>query len=330
MRRLALALERAWSRPPRLLWLLWPLELLFVFVTALRRGLYRRGILASGHPGVPVIVVGNLTVGGTGKTPVVMALARALADAGERVAVVSRGYGGRHRSARAVAADSDPAEVGDEALLMARSLPVPVFVGRDRLAAAGLARDAGASVIVCDDGLQHYRLRRDIEVLTMDARHGLGNGHRLPVGPLRERPERAREVDFLLERDGGDPVTALRFRPGRWRRLDDTETRPADAPGFGPRVHALAAIARPERFFATLRTLGLEPVEHALRDHEAIDAALLGRLADLPLVMTTKDAVKCAPGAHDNAWKLEMDVEFPAAFVPAVIDRIVEIRGGQR
>lgn len=325
---LSLALERAWYRPPRLLWLLFPLELLFIAVTALRRALYRNALISSAHPGVPVIVVGNITVGGTGKTPVVIALARALAGAGERVAVVSRGYGGRSRKPRAVAVDSDPREVGDEAVLIARSAGVPVYVGVDRLAAARTARDGGATLIVCDDGLQHYRLRRDLEIVTMDAQQGVGNGHRLPVGPLREAPVRLAEADFVLRRGGGEPGSGVCFRPIAWRRLDGGERRRVDAAGFGPRVHAVAAIARPARFFATLRSLGLDPVEHPLRDHEVIDESLLSRLADLPLVMTAKDAVKCAPGAHGNAWVLEMDIEFPAGFVNAVCERLARSRGG--
>ena len=312
------AVERAWQRPPRLLWLLWPLELFFRSVTALRRFLYASGLLPSGHPGVPVIVVGNISAGGTGKTPVVIELARLLAERGRAPAIVSRGYGGSATEARRVQAGDPAALVGDEALLMAHSSGVPVYVGRDRLAAAELAKSEGAGLVVCDDGLQHYRLRRDLEVVTIDADQGFGNGHLLPLGPLREPRERLASVDYVLHRNGQDVRTAFRFSPERFRRLGGGDIRPAHEPGFGPAVHAVAAIARPSRFFATLRGLGLEPEEHPLPDHAVPDEALLGRLDERPLVMTAKDAVKCDAQRHGDSWVLEMGVTFPAGFIDDV------------
>ncbi|MEE4278197.1 MAG: tetraacyldisaccharide 4'-kinase [Halieaceae bacterium] len=319
--RFALALERAWHRPPRWLWLLYPLELAYAAVTGLRRRLYRRGVLSSGHPGCPVIVIGNINVGGTGKTPAVIAIAEALAARGLRCALVSRGYGGSGRAPRRVTRDAEVREVGDEALLLARSAPCAVYVGRRRLATAQLARHEGAEVILCDDGLQHYGLQRDVEIVTVDAAAGFGNGHLLPVGPLREPRRRLATVDYLLERGGQDPHSALAYVPACFRNINGEEERDVAAPGFGPSVHAIAAIARPQRFFALLRGLGLEPVEHPLRDHETPDAALLASLRDLPLVMTAKDAVKCSGLDHPDAWVLEMKTEFPEGFIDSLLRR---------
>ena len=327
---LALKLEEAWQRPARWLLLLSPLEWLFALVTALRRWAFRHGWRRSRRPGVPVIVVGNITVGGSGKTPVVIALANALRDTGYEVAVISRGYGGSASGVTAVATNSSAAQVGDEALLIAQSFPGRVYVGRERAAVAERAASEGAEVIVSDDGLQHYGLARDIEIVTVDAAAGFGNGHLLPVGPLREPLRRLGEVDFLLERGGSDPHSALGYRPGHWRRLHGEERRSVDAPGFGPPVHALAAIARPGRFFKTLCDLGLEPREHPLRDHQPLDASLFESLHDLPVVMTAKDAVKCPPLDRTDAWVLHMETVFPDGFMAALRDRIARLQGESR
>jgi tetraacyldisaccharide 4'-kinase len=319
--RLALALERAWRQPPRLLLLLLPLEWLFAGVTALRRRAFRRGWLRSGHPGCPVVVVGNITVGGTGKTPLVITLANGLGDAGYRVGVVSRGYGGTATAPIPVHVDSPVATVGDEALLIARSTAARVVIGRDRLAAAQQLMADPPDVILSDDGLQHYRLQRDVEVVSMDASAGFGNGHLLPVGPLREPPRRLATVDFLLQRDGQDPHSAMATKPRCFRRCDSEKTRELTQPGFGPRVHALAAIAQPQRFFSLLRELGLDPVEHPFADHRPFEIADFASLQDLPLVMTSKDAVKFPPGAHPDAWILDIDLQLPEGFVARLISR---------
>lgn len=319
--RLALALERAWSQPPRLLLLLLPLEWLFAALTSARRLAFRRGWLHSGHPGCPVIVVGNISVGGTGKTPLVIAIANALAHAGLSVGIVSRGYGGSSTGPALVDAASTAAVVGDEALLMAQSTAATVAIGQDRLAAAQLLAGAGPDVILSDDGLQHYRLQRDVEVVSMDAQAGFGNGHLLPVGPLREPPRRLATVDFLLQRGGRDPHSGVALSARCFRRLGGDERRSPEHPGFGPRVHAVAAIAQPQRFFALLRELGLDPVEHRFADHRPLAAGDLQGMQDLPLVMTAKDAVKCPAGAHPDAWVLDIELALPAGFIEQLIRR---------
>ncbi len=319
------AIEKAWLAPPRLLLLLLPLEWVFAALTALRRLAYRRGWRKSSQPGVPVVVVGNLLVGGTGKTPVVIALVQSLEESGMRVAVVSRGYGGSYTGVQRVHGHSDAQQVGDEALLIARSIGGPVYVARDRASAAQAAAAEGVGLIVCDDGLQHYALSRDIEVVTIDSDIGFGNGHLLPVGPLREPRRRLASVDFLLERGGQDPFTGLGFKPIRFCRLGSDEVRPLNAPEFATGVHALAAIARPGRFFDTLEELDIPTQTHALKDHEALSNELLASLADKPLLMTSKDAVKCTPDAHPDAWVLEMAVVFPKGFVSALHSRLATL-----
>lgn len=300
---------------------------MFVALSGLRRLAYAKGWLPVVHPGPKVIVVGNITAGGTGKTPVVIGLVTALQNLGLTVAVISRGYGGSSQGVLRVYADSDPAVVGDEALLVARRTGAIVCVGRDRAAAAALAADTKPDVIISDDGLQHYGLARDLEIVTMDAQEGFGNGHRLPVGPLREPLARLGNIDFLLARGGQDPLSATRYEAVALRRLGGEERRPVDNPGLGPKVHALAAIARPGRFFTALRGLGFDPVEHPLPDHQSPDAVHLSALQSLPLIVTEKDAVKLAADCHLDAWVLEMGVVFPDGFIAELCRRAeLEVR----
>lgn len=311
----SLAIERAWYSSPGLLWLLTPLEAIFAVVTAVRRWLYRSGALSSAHPGGTVVVVGNLTAGGSGKTPVVVAIAEALLARGVALAVVSRGYGGGAEGVLKVGSDTDVGLAGDEPAWMARRLTCPVYVGRDRVAAARKACAEGADVVLCDDGLQHYRLQRDLEILVLDAHAPGGNGHLLPVGPLREGLWRAQRVDFVLEHGGPDGGRSLVYAPARLRSLVSGECRAPAEPGFGPGIHALAAIARPARFFSTLRDLGFEVCEHALPDHAEIPEERLQALGDRPLVVTSKDEPKIPSGAHRDVWVLEMDLNLPIRFI---------------
>lgn len=318
--RVALAVEKAWFQPPKVLLLLLPLEWLFAALTALRRWAFDRGWLSSGHPGVPVIVVGNLSVGGTGKTPVVVEIARMLEARGLRAGVVSRGYGGSARGSVAVTGDSDHRMVGDEALLIAQTCNALVVVDRDRLAAAKHAVALGAEVIVSDDGLQHYALQRDVEIVTSDAKTGFGNGHLLPVGPLREPRRRLATVDFFLQRGGQDPHSGTVYEATHFRGFSDGAVRAVENPGFGPTVNAVAAIAQPQRFFESLRALGLKPIEHRFVDHRPFEASDFAGLTDLPIVMTSKDAAKCPSSLPDDTWILEMRVRLPEGFADRLLD----------
>jgi tetraacyldisaccharide 4'-kinase len=313
-------LETRWygATPPSLLR---PLGHCFGWLVAARRRAYQRGLLASAHPGVPVIVVGNISVGGTGKTPLVLWMVQQLQAEGLRVGVVSRGHGAvrLQRAPRMVGVHDTAEEVGDETLLLARRAECPVCVGIDRLAAARALVAEGCQVIVADDGLQHYALRRDFEIAVVDGARGLGNGALLPAGPLREAAQRLAEVDAVVFNDApsrplagpaiGEKSFRMSLQPRQFVRLDTGEATSAPA-WRGRPVHAVAGIGNPGRFFAMLRTLGLDPVEHPFADHHRFRPADLAFGDDRLIVMTEKDAVKCAAFASGRMWYLSAAIQF--------------------
>jgi tetraacyldisaccharide 4'-kinase len=322
------ALERAWYAAPRWTLLLLPLEGLFALVTALRRAAYGRGLLRRYRAACPVVVVGNLSVGGTGKTPVVQTLARALVARGLRPGIVSRGYGGTaSAAARRVSVGDDPRAVGDEPLLHAAS-GAAVAVGRDRAAAARLL-EAEVDLLLADDGLQHYALQRDMEIVTLDAERGFGNGHLLPVGPLRESPQRLRGVDWVLERNGRDPATAFRLQPRALRNLLTGEERSLAEHGLPAEIDAVAGIGDPQQFFRTLRGLGFRPIEHAFPDHHVYTAAEVRGLEAATVVMTEKDAVKWRRHASERHWELLAEAELPAGLLDAVASLVPQRQGDE-
>lgn len=288
------ALTRAWTRRGLLAWLLWPIALLFGALAALRRALYHAGLLQTRRAGAFVIVVGNVVAGGSGKTPVVMALVRHLQARGLRAGVVSRGYGRRTTDCREVLADSAISDVGDEPALIKRATAVPVFVAARRFDAAQslLKRYPDTQVIVCDDGLQHLGLHRDLEICVFDDR-GTGNNFLLPAGPLREPWPRA--VDLVLH-TGAQPAfagfTARRALTQHARRADGSQVALEDlTQTAAPPLLAVAAIARPEDFFAMLRAQGLTLAHTiALPDHD--DFAGWSPRAGYTVLCTEKDAAK--------------------------------------
>ncbi|NHC07277.1 tetraacyldisaccharide 4'-kinase [Azonexus fungiphilus] len=326
-------LQRQWfqRRLTPALWLLLPLllplHLLFVAGAAWRRRRARPVRLA-----VPVVVVGNLIVGGAGKTPLTLWLAGELRARGWHPGIVSRGYGAALAAPRPVTAASSPAEVGDEPLLLARRSALPVWVGRDRAAAGAalLAAHPEVDVLLCDDGLQHYRLARDVELAVFD-RRAAGNGWRLPLGPLREPLSRLSTVDAVIGNDfaaqslaGATPAFAMSLQAGEFWRLGEPGRRCPAAALRGRKLHAVAGIGDPQRFFATLRGLGLDFIAHPFADHHAYVAADLAFADDAVLLMTEKDAVKCAGLTTGEAWVLPVE----AGLSPALTDLIVEkLRG---
>lgn len=281
------------------------LEVVYRRLVTARRAAYRRGWRSSGHPGRPVVVVGNLTVGGTGKTPLVAWLAHELSLRGLRPAIVSRGYGGVVTDMpRRVPADGEAREFGDEPLLLAAQTGCPTWVGRDRLAAARSAVEAGAELLISDDGLQHYRLRRDLEIAVVDGQRGFGNGHCLPAGPLREPLARLQEVDFVVCNAGPhcpDGALAMHLAGDHARRIGDGEERPLAA--FDTPVHAVAGIGNPERFFRQLEAAGLQVTRHPLADHAAVPPVLLRPADGRPVLMTSKDAARCGRKAA-GCWEV--------------------------
>ena len=321
-------LQRQWFERRRLspaLWLLLPLNGLFVLGAWLKRRLARPQRLP-----VPVVVVGNITVGGAGKTPLTLWLACQLAEAGRRPGIVSRGYGGQSDAPRAVDRDARPETVGDEPLLLARRAACPVWIGRDRAAAARalLAAHPDIDVILCDDGLQHYRLARDVELAVFDGR-GAGNGWRLPLGPLREPLARLRSVDAVVCNGEPDPRLprstprfAMKLQPGRFWRLDDPASTCPAGELRGQRLYALAGIGDPGRFFRTLEGLGLDCTTRPFPDHHAYTPADLALAADGVLLMTEKDAVKCAGLTAGETWVLPVEAGLSPALIELVLEKI--------
>ena len=300
------ALHTAWRKHGLLAWLLSPLALLHRAWRGLNVWCYRSGLLRPWRVGVPIVVIGNLYVGGTGKTPLTIEVVRALAARGWRPGIVSRGYGTSRSDVRPVGPTAKPSEVGDEPVLMAQSLGAPVVVGRDRVAACRilLSLNPGCNVIVTDDGLQHRRLARDIEIAVLDER-GLGNGWLLPAGPLREPAARLGSVDAVVC-NGAVPAVRIhsprfemRTAAGEVQSLADP-SRSISLDGLreeqqrsGLRIVAAAGIGVPQRFFAMLCAVGLQIDELPLADHfDFASNPFAGRSFDVALI-TAKDAVKC-------------------------------------
>ena len=305
------------------------LSTLYATVTRLRRALYARGWLPRHHPGVPVVVVGNITAGGAGKTPLTMVLVERLRAAGWNPGVASRGYGRDNAGHAAwIERDTAVARAGDEPLLIARRTGVKVRVDRDRAAAARALAHAGCDIVVCDDGLQHYRLARDIEIEVIDGRRRYGNGRLLPAGPLRELPGRAAHCDFRIVNGG---ISGF----GEWsmtlladQALPLAGGRPRPLSSFaGQRVHAVAGIGDPERFFTMLRELGIAVVPHAFADHHRYSATDFEFGSRLPVLMTEKDAVKCAAFAVEGHFSVPVCAELPEAFWVSLLDKLPPRRG---
>ena len=310
-------LERAWysAHAP---WTLRPLAGLYRLVVAVRRACYAAGLFRSGHPGVPVVVIGNISVGGAGKTPLTLWLARRLGAQGLSVGIATRGYGGATRLARVVAPDADPLEFGDEPVLLARRSGGLVCVARRRLDAARKLAASGCQLILCDDGLQHLALRRDFEIAVVDATRGVGNGWMLPAGPLREPVRRLQEVGLVVLNGSESPdlgvpaarIVHMGLQPGAARSLtSDAQARLGEFRGRP--VHAFAAIGNPGRFFAMLRANGIQVTEHAFADHHPFESRDFATGDDNPILMTEKDAVKCARFADLRMWYVPVTALLP-------------------
>ncbi len=319
-------LEYLWYRvtPPHLI--LYPLSLIFRMLVSVRKTLYRSGILSSQKLPIPVIIVGNISVGGTGKTPLTLALAQQLIEQGWHPLIVSRGYGGSAQQPQHVTATSDAQQVGDEPLLMARRELCPVWIGRDRAATAQLAMLAHpqCDVVVCDDGLQHYRLQRDVEIVVVDTHRGNGNGWLLPAGPLREPISRLKTVDAVVV--NGEPVPAGQYLmqlSGKvfYNLLNPKQTAlPADFQSLNN--HAVAGIGNPKRYFDHLKTLGINFTPHAFPDHHAYLANELSFANCDAILLTEKDAVKCAAFANKNYWVLRVDAQIDPALIGLITRKL--------
>lgn len=303
-----------------------PFSWLYGAAVSARRKAYERGWARSHDVGRPVIVVGNLTVGGTGKTPLTIWLANHLRQYGYDVGLVSRGYGREQGGLRTVTSDCTWQEVGDEPLILHRRTGCMTLVASDRVAGARALAERGAKVILADDGLQHLRMRRDCEIVVVDGARGLGNGRVLPAGPLRESGSRAQAADALVVNGGavGEPIrgvspelaaVALRMRllASKARQVAGSgQEQPLEAFRGRP-VHAVAGIGNPQRFFADLGARGLELIEHPFPDHHALAAADLDFGDGLAVLMTEKDAVKCRQAAGPRHWYVPVEADFSEA-----------------
>ena len=311
--------------------LLLPFSLMFMGLVVLRRALYRAGLLHRERLPVPVVVVGNITVGGTGKTPLVIHLAQALRALGRHPGIVSRGYRGAASHVAEVMPGSDPGVVGDEPLLLARHSGCPVFVGGDRVAAAKalLAAHPRCDLILSDDGLQHYRLERDVEIALFDER-GTMNGWCLPAGPLREPVSRLARINAVVLNGIAvspaptfqRPVFVMRLLDEGFHRLDDPATKSSAADLTGWKLHAVAGIGAPQRFFDRLRAMGLSFAEHAFPDHHDFRAEELAFAGDA-ILTTEKDAVKLARlSLLLPVWVLPVTAETSPDLAAFVLEKI--------
>ncbi|HAZ60109.1 MAG TPA: tetraacyldisaccharide 4'-kinase [Gammaproteobacteria bacterium] len=330
--RLEAALTDAWYHGHPALLPLWPLGLLWATLAAARRAAHANGLLHSTRLPLPVIVVGNLTVGGTGKTPLTIWLAEQLRARGYRIGIVSRGHGGRATEwPQIVRPDSDPDQVGDEAVLIARRTGCPMAVGPDRVAAAeALIEWAQPDLLLSDDGLQHYALARDLEIVVVDGVRRFGNRRCLPAGPLRESESRLATVDLVIC-NGGSPRRGefgMQLLPRALVPVLGGQERPPTSLA-GERVHCVTGIGHPERFFATLRGLGARVIAHAFPDHHRFRREDLDFGDDAPVVMTEKDAVKCERFADRRHWYLAVEASPSLLFTQRLDALLKELNHGQ-
>ena len=321
-------LINSWYQRQPVRWLLWPLSLVYQAVLKLRKGLFRLDILKQRYLPVPVIIVGNITIGGTGKTPFVIWLAKQLQQAGYRPGIISRGYGGKaEHYPQKVMPDSDPTIVGDEPIIISRHSLCPMVVAPDRYAAGKmLLQDYDCNIIIADDGLQHYALGRDIEIVIVDGQRQFGNQLCLPAGPLREPMSRLQQVDFIIENHGsGSGKYSMTLSQLHAINLADPTKIQALSNFSGQSVHAIAGIGNPQRFFDQLSSHGLQVIIHAYDDHHPFQAKDLDFNDVKPILMTEKDAVKCQQFANSNTWYIPIEATISGKLDQHILQKLAGI-----
>jgi len=322
---LASAIEQSWYQATWWTWLLVPLSAIFAGLTALRRWCYRIGLAKSSQLAAPVIIVGNISVGGTGKTPFTLWLCQYLQQQGLKPGILSRGYGANIQAPCLVTLNMSASEVGDEPLLLAQQTGVPVVVCPQRVSGAEfLLANTECNIVICDDGLQHYALARDLEIVLIDGQRGLGNGWLLPAGPLREGAWRLKTVDLVLSNSAASPLTphVLAIHSALPQALA-TASEPLVA---GTQVALVSGIGNPERFVLTAQQAGFSlGSKHFFPDHHPFSADDF-RTIPTPLLMTAKDAVKCQPFAQPNWYYLPIAAQMPAAAEQVLWQKLQQIR----
>ena len=311
-------IEQSWYQKKLWLWLLWPLSLLTRFTAKLRREKFINQPELSWKPSVPVIVVGNVVVGGTGKTPMVIWLTKLLESKGYKPGIVSRGYGGSSPKKPLIVDDNTPVRIsGDEPLIIFKNTSRPVCISSDRISAISkLLEETDIDIVISDDGLQHYKMDRDLEIVIFDGNRGIGNGLCLPAGPLREPLERIEDADFiissskLIDLDTKHHNHLMNYQPIEWARIVDNKRFKADSWPLSKNVHAVAGIGNPAKFYKTLTKLGLNPIHHSFPDHYQFNEEDLNFGDSLPIIMTEKDAVRCLEMKNNNLWYLSVEAKF--------------------
>jgi tetraacyldisaccharide 4'-kinase len=324
-------IQHAWRHKNALFYLvLTPLSWLFAAITALRRSAYRHGLLKSYALPVPIIVVGNINVGGSGKTPVTIWLVNQLKQHGYKPAVISRGYGGSATQATSVTPASLPSIVGDEPVLIASRSQCPVWIGADRVQVATelLKAHPECNVMISDDGLQHYRLKRDIEIAVVDASVPPEAAYLLPAGPLREPKSRLNTVDAIVcnGEKTMDSAFQMQLVGEQFYNLSDFKITAIATDFKHKSIVALAGIGKPERFFEHLRNLGLNFASASFEDHYAFTAEDLAKIDCDILIMTEKDAVKCKPFSKPHYWVLPVAASIDAGLMPLILSKLAKVK----
>ncbi len=324
-------LVNSWYQPHPIRWLLWPLSVLYRMVVFIRKSLYKLGLLKQHQLTVPVIIVGNISVGGTGKTPFVIWLTKQLQQAGFKPGIISRGYGGNaEHYPQIVSPQSDPAIVGDEPIIISRQTACPMAVSPNRVEAGQmLLQHYDCDIIISDDGLQHYALGRDIEVIVVDGQRLFGNQYCLPAGPLREPLSRLHDIDFVVHNsNSASTAYSMSLLQGQAINLaNPTLTKPL-ADFNSQTVHAIAGIGNPNRFFDQLSGQGLTITPHPFPDHHSYHASELHFNDDNAILMTEKDAVKCDSFASNNMWYIPIEASISGKLDQLIIEKLRNIPHG--
>ena len=317
----------SWYNKSLWLYLLYPFSLLFSYLTSRRRRKFLKNKIKSFSSNLPVIVVGNLTIGGTGKTPLVKYIASELIKRGYKPGIVSRGYGGNFKETLKVEQDTPVKQTGDEAQILSK-LNIPFYIDKNRVRAVEtISKNHDCDVIISDDGLQHYNMKRDIEIAVIDGKRRFGNKLTFPAGPLRESIKRLNTVDFVVNNSGPSEENEflMNISPSEFVHLKSGKTYGIEDWPMHKQIHAVAGLGNPSRFFDLLEKLGFEIIRHPFPDHHNFDSSDLYYLDHLPIVMTEKDASKCKEFDNNKIWYLKIEADVNNKFMDQLENKLKTI-----